>query len=129
MTQSERLRPHPEERFLPPAQAFDLEQAARALRAEPHAAVEGHRQIAVFRRGPVTLLLFAFDADGVLKEHRTEGVVTIQALTGRLVVVVDEEAYDLTAGRLLALAPGIPHTVRALEPSDLLLTVYKAPDA
>jgi len=125
MPDSTRLRPHPEERLASPVQLVDLPAAAAALRREAHAPVAGHRQIAVFRSGPVTLLAFAFDADGILKEHQTDGVVTIHALTGHLRVIVDEEAYELTAGRLLALAPNTRHTVLALAPSDMLLTVHK----
>lgn len=125
MPDSTRLRPHPEDRLASPVQLIDLPATSAALRREPHAPVAGHRQIAVFRRGPVTLLTFAFDTDGILKEHQTDGVVTIHALTGHLRVIVDEDAFELTAGRLLALAPSTRHTVLALEPSDMLLTVHK----
>jgi len=126
MPDTPRLRPHPEERLASPVQLVDLTAAAAELRHEPHAAVAGHRQIAVFRSGPVTLLAFAFEADGILKEHQTDGVVTIHALSGHLRIIVDEEAFELTAGRLLALAPHTRHTVLALAPSDMLLTVHKS---
>jgi len=66
MTIPERLRPHPQDRFRDPAQLFDLKQAAARLRAEPHAAVEGHRQIALFRHGQVTVVLYLFEPE-VLK--------------------------------------------------------------
>lgn len=127
MSPTDRLRVHPEDRLASPVQAMDLAATAQKLRSEAHAAVEGHRQIAVFRHGPVTVLLFVFDQEGFLKEHRTEGVVNIQVLSGRLQVVADEEVRELGAGGLLALAPGIPHTVRALAPSEMLLTVHHLP--
>jgi quercetin dioxygenase-like cupin family protein len=85
----------------------------------------GHRQIAVFRHGPVTLVEVVFEAGGLMKEHKAEGVVTIHVLSGNLVVVAEDEAHELSAGQLVALAPGIPHTVRALAPSEMLLTVHK----
>ncbi|HWA58679.1 MAG TPA: hypothetical protein VG692_15575 [Gemmatimonadales bacterium] len=125
MPDSARLRPHPEDRLAAPVQLVDLPAAAAALRGEAHPAVAGHRQIAVFRHGPVTLVTFAFEPQGILKEHQTDGVVTIHALTGHLRVVADEDAYDLTAGRLMALAPNIPHTVLALTASEMLLTIHK----
>ncbi len=122
---SDRLRPHPEERLAAPVQLVDLTTTVAGLRTEPHAPVGGHRQIAVYRHGPVTLLLFVFEPEAVLREHRVDGVVTIHCLAGHLRVVAEEEAHDLTPGRLIAIAPNVPHTVLALTGSEMLLTVHR----
>jgi quercetin dioxygenase-like cupin family protein len=127
MTPSDRLRQHPEDRLASPVQQVDLAAVAARLRAEPHAAVAGHRQIAVVRHGPVTVILFSFEANGLLKEHRAEGEVTIHVLGGRLEVVVDDEGRELGPGQLLALAPGVPHSIRGITPSEMLLTVHRQP--
>jgi quercetin dioxygenase-like cupin family protein len=123
----ERLRPHPEDRLTSLVQVVDLAAAAAGLRSEPHAPVSGHRQIAVVRHGPVTIIQFVFDTGGLLKEHRAEGVVTIHVLSGRLKIVADEESRDVGQGELMALAPGVPHSVLALAPSEMLLTVHRLP--
>lgn len=125
MDSIDRLRQHPKERLAAPVQLIDLASLAADLRAEPHAPVSGHRQIAVVREGPVTVIFFLFDADGHLKEHRTEGEVTIHVLSGRLEIGVDDERHELTAGQLLALAPSVAHSVRALAESQMLLTVHR----
>jgi quercetin dioxygenase-like cupin family protein len=125
MDSIDRLRQHPKERLAAPVQHIDLASVASDLRAEPHAPVSGHRQIAVVREGPVTVIFFLFDAGGHLKEHRTEGEVTIHVLAGRLEIGVDDERHELTAGQLLALAPGVAHSVRALTESQMLLTVHR----
>lgn len=124
MPTSDRLRPHPEERLAAPVQLVDLTETAAALRNEAHDSVAGHRQIAVYRHGPVTLVSFVFEPEGILKEHSTDGVVTILALSGHIRVIAEEQAYDLTAGRLLALDPNVPHTVMAVKASEMLLTVH-----
>ena len=124
MTSPGRLRQHPQVRFRDPAQQFDLKQAAARLRAEPHPPVEGHRQIALFRYGPVTSVLYVFEPDGHINQHPTEGVVTIQALVGRLLVTADGVSHEIAAGQLVALAPGLPLTVRALVASEMLFTVH-----
>jgi quercetin dioxygenase-like cupin family protein len=124
----DRLRPHPQDRFTAPVQLIDLARASAELLAEPHPAVEGHRQIALFRHGPVTLVLFVLEPGAVLKEHKAEGVVTIHAASGRLVIVAEEEAYDLAAGQILTLAPGVAHTVRAVEKSEVVVTVVHMPE-
>lgn len=123
----ERLRQHPEDRLASPVQVVDLAAGAAGLKAEAHASVSGHRQIAVVRHGPVTIIQFVFDEGGLLKEHRAEGVVTIHVLSGRLQVVVDEESRAVGAGELMALAPGVPHSLLALAPSEMLLTVHRMP--
>ncbi len=124
----ERLRPHPEDRLAAPVQVVDLAAAAAELRAEPHAAVAGHRQIAVVRHGPVTIIQFVFDEGGLLKQHRADGVVTIHVLEGRLKVIVDEDAREIGRDELMALAPGVLHSVVALTPTDMLLTVHRMPE-
>jgi quercetin dioxygenase-like cupin family protein len=125
MSPSRRLRPHPQDRLAATVQVVDLTAAAMQLAAEPHDSVAGHRQIAVVRSGPVTVLLFVFQPDGLLKEHQAEGVVTIHGLAGRLAVTADDRVVELAPGHLLAMAPGVRHTVRALEASRMLVTVHK----
>lgn len=127
MSLTDRLRPHPEDRLAAPVQLVSLAATAAQLRAEAHPSVAGHRQIAVFRHGPVTMLQFVFEAGGLLKEHQAEGVVTIHALSGRLLVIADEEPHELGPGELVALAPGVSHSVRATEASEMLLTVHRLP--
>ena len=103
----------------------DLATTATQLAAEPHDSIGGHRQIAVFRHGPVTVLLFSFQPDGLLKEHQTDGVVTILSLAGRLAITAQDKVIELAPGQLLALAPGVAHSVRALDASRMLLTVHQ----
>jgi len=127
MSLDDRLRPPARERLADLVQQFDLSATAADLRAEPHAPVSGHRQMALVRHGPLSLILFAFEAGGAIKEHRTEGEVVIHVLRGRLTVTVDGEALELAAGELLSLAPGQPHAVEAREASDMLLTICRDP--
>jgi quercetin dioxygenase-like cupin family protein len=125
MSQEDRLREHPKERLAAPFQRVDLAEAAKRLRAEAHPSTSGHRQVALVRRGPVSLILFSFESDGMLKEHQTEGEVTIHVLTGRLEITVGDEVMQLAAAELVSLAPGQPHSVRATEPGEMLLTVSR----
>jgi quercetin dioxygenase-like cupin family protein len=116
---------HPKDRLADPVQHVSLADAAARLRAEPHEAVAGHRQVALVRHGPVSLILFAFERDGALKEHRTDGAVTIHALTGRLTVTTAGSDVQLSAGELVSLAPNLLHSVHALESSEMLLTICR----
>lgn len=123
MSADDRLRVHPKERLSGGVQHVDLADAATRLRAEPHAATNGHRQVAIVRHGPFSILLFVFERGGVLKEHRTDGEVTIQVLAGELEVMVGTGAAVIGRGELLSLPPGQSHSVRAMDASEMLLTI------
>ena len=125
----DRLRTAPSDRFAGQAHAFDLNEALRTLRAEDHPARDGHRQVTIMRQAPITNVLFAFDEGGVLAEHKTSGTVTIHGLEGRLLVQADGSDFHLEAGQLLILKPDLPHAVRALAPSAMLLTVHLQHDS
>ncbi len=125
----DRLRAAPSERFAGPAHAFNLKAALLDLRAEAHPARDGHRQVTIFHQSPITHVLFAFDEDGVLAEHKTNGTISIHSLEGRLLVHANGERYDLKAGQILILKPNVPHDVRATEQSAMLLTVHLQHDS
>lgn len=125
MANQDRLRAHPKDRLAASVQRVDVVDAAAKLRAEDHPSVSGHRQIALVRHGRVSLILFVFARDGFLKEHEASGEVIIQVLTGQVSVTVGMDTYTLGAGTLLSLAPGLRHSVRALEESDMLLTLSR----
>ncbi len=118
-----RLRPHPAERFAGESHVFDLGKALQELRAEAHEARDGHRQITIFHRAPVTKVLFAFEAGGELAEHSANGLVTIHALEDGLTVQAAGETHELKADSIVVLSPNVPHSVRAAGPGAMLLTV------
>lgn len=127
--EQERLRRAPTERFAGSEHLYELAGIAEELRAEPHRATGGHRQMTIFRRGPVALVLFDFEADGRLLDHVADGLVTIQAVAGRVRVKTPEGDHDLVGGSLLVLDPGVRHDLHASIPSQVLLTVHMEPGA
>jgi quercetin dioxygenase-like cupin family protein len=120
----DRLREHPTERFAGESHLFDLRAELAALRAEPHEALDGHRQITIFHRPPVAHVLFAFEPGGMLDKHSADGWVAIHVREGHLMVEAEGQDKSLTAGHVLILNPDVPHDVRALEASAMLLTVH-----
>lgn len=122
-TPKHRLRPRPAERFAGPEHRIELASALGALRSEAHDGKDRHRQITVFRKGPLRLVLFAFEAGGRLAAHHAPGFVVIHALRGTVRVRTPNETHELTAGRILVLDPEVVHDVEAHEEADILLTV------
>jgi len=126
-TPEQRLRPAPAKRFAGPEHRVELESELTALRREPHDGKDKHRQITVFRRDSLRLVLFAFEPGGRLAAHRAPGFVVIHVLRGTVRVVTPRESHDLSAGRMLVLDPDVVHDMEAPEGADVLLTVSLAP--
>lgn len=126
MNDEKRLRQHPAERFAAPEHSIDLHQAITALRREPHKGISGHRQIALYRHGPVECFMFVFEQHGSLADHAVNsGPVAIQVIEGTLSIKTPDAKHEMNAGSLLLLAPGVVHSVIAEQPSSMLLTVYR----
>lgn len=123
----DRLRPRPADRFAGPEHRLDLEAAVRALRSEPHDGKDKHRQITVFHKGPLRLVLFTFEAGGGLASHRAPGFVVIHVVRGKIRVQTLQQTHDLSANQALTLDPEVVHDVQAVEASEMLLTVSLVP--
>lgn len=74
----------------------------------------------------VRLVAFSFDAGQELTEHTAALPVILQTMQGSLSVTASGETIRLVPGAWMALEGGEPHTVVALEPSVLLLTLLRA---
>lgn len=105
---------------------MDLGTVLEALRREPQDNKEKHRQITVFHKGSLRLVLFAFEAGSGLPAHRAPGFIVIHTLRGRIHVKTLNDSYELATGQILMLDPEVVHDVTAAEQSDMLLTISLA---
>lgn len=69
------------------------------------------------------VVVFAFDAGQELREHSAAFPVLLQALTGHLQVTADGRTVDLEPGGVVHMTTRLPHAVRAVVPSRLMLTM------
>jgi quercetin dioxygenase-like cupin family protein len=121
---SERLRPHPTERFSAPQQLIDLRAAAADLAREAASAPHRHRQKTLIRYGHTTVALFHFAQGATMPEHLAHGTVSIHVLEGRMTIRTTDQQQTLAAGHILVLAPDVKHDLHADEESHMLLTVH-----
>jgi quercetin dioxygenase-like cupin family protein len=77
----------------------------------------------IFRGERTEVTLFGFDAGEGLSEHQAARSAIIQVVKGRLEFIADGEQLDAGAGFWLRMEPGTPHSLRALEPTVMLLTL------
>ena len=121
-------RPPPRERFAGSEHLFELRAIAAGLREEREPVRGGHRQMTIYHKPPVTLVLFDFETGARLTDHQADAQVTILALSGLLEVSTPTHTYRLPEGSLLVLDPGVRHDVFAPANSQMLLTVTEGVD-
>lgn len=120
---SDQDRLPPRERFAGTEHVFDLREIATGLRHESTPVRDGHRQMTIFHKHPLTLIVFDFEPGGRLADHRADADVTILAVAGLLEVSTPSGTHRLPEGSLLVLDPGVVHDVYAPEASEMLLAV------
>lgn len=120
---TQRLRMPPHERFAEPAHKYDVNEEFDQLESEGSTPVSGHRQIALYRHGPMTFALFSFVQGGELPDHAAEGTVSIHCVGGVVEVHAMKTTYTLSEGQMVVLAPDVVHDIIAVEQSRVLMTI------
>lgn len=120
----ERVTRGAEERALArPIQQFALTDEVEALRQEEGWRKTGHSAKTLVKHAGLRIVLIALKQGTRMKEHQSDGTVSIHAISGRLQLHVDEQTLDVPTGSLLVLEPGCAHDVEALEDSAFVLSV------
>lgn len=117
-----RLRNPPQTRFRGEERFFDLDTAFEAL-PDQSTGRAGHMQKTLYRYGPTTTAIFAFQEDAGLEEYRVEAEAIIHIIRGKIRVATPTDTYDLSDNQVLLLDPHVPQSIRALEPSRVLMTI------
>jgi quercetin dioxygenase-like cupin family protein len=77
----------------------------------------------IHRDDALELTVFGFDAGEGLTEHTAARPAIVQVVSGRLHFTVDGVDIDMTPGTWLSMSSGAPHSLRAAEPTIMLLTL------
>lgn len=78
----------------------------------------------VHRGDELDVTVFGFDTGEQLTEHRAARPAVVQVLSGRLRFVVDGDQLDLGEGSWLHMDANAPHSLAAIEPTVMLLTLF-----
>lgn len=62
-----------------------------------------------------------------IAQHKAPGEITVHCLEGRIAFTALGQTQELTAGKLLYLGPGEPHSVKCVEDASFLLTILLHP--
>ena len=93
--------------------------------------LEGAPSTALLKTDRLELMRLVLMAGKSFPEHWVEGEITVQCLEGRIEFEARQEGspirHTMDPGDLVYLAGGVPHAVRALEDSSVLVTVLLHP--
>lgn len=87
---------------------------------------EGTLSKVVYKDDQIRVVSFAFDEGQELTEHTAALPAIVQVLSGHLRLTMGSETFDAKPGDWARMAAGLPHSVEALEPSVMLLTLLPA---
>lgn len=93
------------------------------LAGELEIPADGTLSRVLYRDDRLRVVGFAFAAGEELTEHTSALPVVIQVVSGRLDLTLGQENATATPGFWAHLPARLPHTVRAVEPSVMLLTM------
>ena len=77
----------------------------------------------VYKDEQMDVTVFGIDAGEGLTEHMAARAAIVHVLSGRLSLTVDGEVMDAGPGFWLHMEPGTPHSLSAVEPTVMLLTL------
>lgn len=79
----------------------------------------------LFKADRLEVIRLVMAAGKELAEHKAPGEITVHCLEGRIAFTALGQTQELTAGRMLYLRAGEPHSVRCLEDASFLLTLVR----
>ena len=121
MTEATHRRPHTSS-LASPFLEFDLIAEVDRLHRESTWNT-GHNARTLIKYDDLRVVLMALKAGSHIPEHKANGRISVQVLSGHIRLNASGRAFDLLPGSLLALDEREPHDLEALDESAVLLTI------
>lgn len=75
--------------------------------------------------GGGTVTLFAFDGGQALSKHSAPFDAVVLVAEGELELEIGEKTVNLTEGKMIIMPSNVPHALKALKKTKMLLTMLK----
>ncbi len=105
-----------------------MDEAATVFRdvaAEVPIPKEGTLSRVLYKDEQVRLVVFAFDAGQELTDHTAAMAAIVELVIGRITLGLGEEQVEMIPGSWVHMPANLSHSVVALEPSVMLLTMLR----
>lgn len=106
-----------------PLLSFELKSELHRLRTEDHPWQAGRNAKILVKYPDFRILLVALHPGTHVAEHRAPGAISVQTISGHVLIRAAGRVFDLPEGQLLTLEKEIPHDVEALAESAVLVTI------
>ncbi|MEX0750362.1 MAG: cupin [Dehalococcoidia bacterium] len=103
--------------------AFNLKAEEGALLDKARTAKSGRAAKTLVKEGPLRVTVVALRKGTTIDDHRVEGPLSIQSLTGRIRIGIGGERFDVPSRGMLTLEPGTTHDATALSDATFLITM------
>lgn len=81
------------------------------------------RTATLLKTGKVEVVRLVMTAGKELAQHKAPGEITVHCLEGKITFTALGQTQELTAGQMLYLGSGEPHSVKCIEDASFLLTI------
>ena len=102
---------------------MDLNQFILKIKEESTWAESDRNSMTIFKSDSLRIVLMGLHQNAELKPHRANGIITVQALEGRINFITEQKTVLLEKGQMIVLHENIEHSVMALTESFFLLTI------
>lgn len=79
--------------------------------------------VTIFKSETMRIVLMGLHENAILKEHKANGVISVQVIEGKVNFSTDQDSVDMEVGQMIALESNIVHKVTAIKESFFLLTL------
>jgi quercetin dioxygenase-like cupin family protein len=83
----------------------------------------GHTARTLFKKADFRMVLISMEKGSILKEHHSDGTISVQVLKGSIRFIAQGETHTLRENSIVTLGASIKHQVEGLEDAAFLLTI------
>lgn len=122
-TEATKNRPEGNRALDAPLVTIDLRHFIAQIKEEEQWKRTDRNAITVFKSLVMRIVLIALHKGAEMKPHTATGTVSVQVVEGEMQFTTDDQTIVLSAGEMLVLQEGIPHSVLAKTETVFLLTL------
>ncbi len=102
---------------------MDLNKFIEQIKSEVTWQESDRNSMTIFKSNTMRIVLMGLRANGELKPHKANGVISIQVIEGQMNFIADNQTTMLEKGQMIALHDNVTHSVLALKDTFFLLTL------
>jgi quercetin dioxygenase-like cupin family protein len=106
-----------------PTVVFDIGKLLESVVQQEPTQTGKDRTVVLLKTDSLRVVFRSLSEGTALPAHNANGPITVQVLDGQIEFTAGAQTTPLRQGELLALESGVPHSVRALQKSAILITV------